>query len=94
MAEISTKPGCATVASVAAAYPDDPQITVPESCAAIVVVNLSSTAADVVTVSFDGTHDAAVLVPGVYQSHRFARHAGRRIWMKAVNAPDVLVAVE
>lgn len=71
----------ATISVSAATYPTDAQISVGFEPDSILFVNRSSTAADIVYISFDGVTDHGLLIPSLVPALEF-REKRRYAWLR------------
>lgn len=77
-----------------AAYPGVANASFSFNPDSVVIINEATAAADVVFVSFDGVTDAAKLVPGTASAGlKFGRQEND-IFVRGVNAPDVILIAE
>lgn len=83
-----------------ASYPTDPQVALTNGQGSILPIeihmaNLNGTAANTVTVSFDGTNDAITLVPGGRSWIKITRcrAISRGIWVKGVSSAVCNISV-
>jgi hypothetical protein len=84
----------ATVALSATTYPTTAQVVIPFEPKTITIVNTSTTAANVVTPSFDGTTDALPLTPAINPGHQFQQNM-LKVWLKiAAGSANVHVYAE
>lgn len=72
---------CTTYAVNATTY-GNPKLTLDWETDQITVLNESSTAADVVYVSFDGTTNAGKLIPGICQSLTWLFTKRQKVYLK------------
>lgn len=71
----------ATVSVSSDSYPTDPQVSPGFEPDSILVVNRSSTAADIVYISFDGVTDNGILIPGLLPCLEY-KEKRRKIWLR------------
>lgn len=79
--------------SGAASYPTTPQVTVPFTPRELLVIVEDAT--DDVFVSFDGTNDAAHMVPGFGSQALKFKEPGARVWFRrgTVVAPTMVQVI-
>lgn len=83
---------CVTYTVNATTY-GNPKLTLDWETDQITVLNESSTAADVVYVSFDGTTNAGKLIPGICQSLTWLFTKRQKVFLKLNSAGSVSVTV-
>lgn len=71
----------ATVSVSSTSYTADPSVTVGFEPDSILLLNRSSTAADVVLISFDGANTVGLLVPGTLPALEY-KEKRTKIWLK------------
>lgn len=71
----------ATVSVSSTSYTTDPSVTVGFEPDSILLLNRSSTAADVVLISFDGVSNHGILIPGTLPVLEF-KEKRTKIWLK------------
>lgn len=86
---------CTTHTVNSTSYPAlaSPQVALAWETDQITVLNESSTAADVVFVSFDGINNAGKLIPGIAQSLTWLFTKRQKVYLKLASAGSVAVTV-
>lgn len=86
---------CTTHTVNSTSYPAlaSPQVALAWETDQITVLNESSTAADVVYVSFDGINNAGKLIPGIAQSLTWLFTKRQNVYLKLASAGSVAVTV-
>ena len=86
---------CTTHTVNSTSYPAaaSPQVSLDWETDQITVLNESSTASDIVYVSFDGTNNAGKLIPGIAQSLTWLFTKRQKVYLKLDSAGSVSVTV-
>lgn len=84
---------CTTHTVASTSYPSTAQVVLEWETDQITVLNESSTASDVVFVSFDGRANAGKLIPGIAQSLTWLFTKRQKVYLKLNSAGSVSVTV-